>query len=242
MLVGIHQPDFLPWIGFFNKYRRSDVFVILDHTENNPRDSNFWGRRVKVIANGQPHWLSVPLTKPSGKVGQPISEMTLNLNDRKFLKKNLSTLSQSYSKAPYFNDIFPLIESYFNHMSDKLLDRNMSFILEVGNQLNFDSKIVYSSDLDCKMSSNDLLIEIIKKVDGTDYLSGTGAGGYMNDDLFAKNNIGLKFNEFPFVEYNQINTKEFVKGLSLIDALMNLGFQGVSELFVEMDKISDENR
>lgn len=241
MIVGIHQPDFLPWLGFFNKYRKSDVFVILDHTENNPRDSNFWGRRVRIIANGQPHWLSIPLTKPSGKVGQSISEMTLNLNDRKFLKKNLSTISQSYSKAPFFDQIFPLVEAYFNHESHKLLERNMSFILEIGNQLNFDTNVVYSSDLNCKMSSTDLLIEIIKNVDGTDYLSGTGAGGYMKEESFTENGIGLQLNDFSFIPYNQVNTNEFVPGLSILDTLMNLGFGGTADLFSKMDQSSNEN-
>lgn len=241
MTVGIHQPDFLPWIGFFNKYRNSDIFVILDHTENNPRDSNFWGRRVKVLASGQPSWLSVPLTKPSGKLSQPITEMTLNLNDGKFLKKNLSTLSQSYSKAPFFTQIFPLIEAYFNHQSDSLLERNMGFILEVGKQLDFDTKVVYSSDLDCKLNSTDLLIEIIQKVGGTDYLSGTGADGYMKDEMFVQNGMGLQFNDFSLVSYDQVNTKEFIPGLSILDALMNLGFQGVVDLFSKMDQISNEN-
>lgn len=240
-VVGIHQPDFFPWLGFFNKYRKSDTFVILDHTENNPRDSNFWGRRVKILANGQPFWLSVPLTKPSGKLGQPILEMTLNINDRKFKKKNLSTLSQSYSKAHHFDQIFPLVEAYFNHESTSLIERNMGFILEVGGQLGFNTEMVYSSDLNCQMSSTDLLIEIIQKVGGTDYLSGTGADGYMKDEMFGQNGIGLQFNEFSFIPYDQFNAKEFVPGLSILDALMNLGFEGVKGLFSKMDQQSDEN-
>ena len=231
MKVTIHQPDFMPWLGFFNKVNNADVLVVLDHTENNPRDSAFWGRRVKVLLNGQENWFSVPLNKPQkGVIGVPIKDMTLNLNLQKEIKKKVLSIKQNYSKHPYFEEIFPLIESYFNNRSDFLLDRNMDFISKVMNGLSIDTKIIYSSSLTCHQKSTDLLIEIIKKIDGDTYLCGGGASGYQEDNSFKDNDIMLEYNNFISPKYQQIKSPNFISGLSIIDPLMNLGFNGVKEI------------
>src|ERR1019366_7398426 len=97
-LIAIHQPDFMPWLGFFKKVSKSDVLVILDHTKNNPRDSAFWCRRVKVCINGKGHWLSVSLKKPeNNQISIPINEMTIS-NTEKELNRLLNTISINYRK------------------------------------------------------------------------------------------------------------------------------------------------
>lgn len=231
MIVTIHQPDFMPWLGFFNKVNNADVLVVLDHTENNPRDSAFWGRRVKVLINGQENWFSIPLNKPqNGVIGIPIKEMTINLNLKKEIKKKVLSIKQNYSRHDYFDEIFPLVESYFNNKSDFLLDRNMEFILNVIKGLSINTKIVYSSNLSCHQKSTELLIEIIKKIDGDTYLCGGGASGYQHDHLFKSHDIMLKYNNFTSPKYEQMKSSNFVPGLSIIDPLMNLGFNGVKEI------------
>lgn len=231
MIVTIHQPDFMPWLGFFNKINNADVLVVLDHTENNPRDSAFWGKRVKILINGKENWFSIPLNKPQkGVIGIPIKEMTINLNLKKEIEKKILSIKQNYSKHDYFDEIFPLVESYFNNKSDFLLDRNMEFILNVMKGLSINTKIVYSSNLSCHQKSTELLIEIIKKIEGDTYLCGGGASGYQNDDLFKNNDIILEYNNFTSPKYEQMKSSNFVTGLSIIDPLMNIGFNGVKEI------------
>ena len=231
MKVTIHQPDFMPWLGFFNKINKADVFVVLDHTENNPRDSNFWGRRVQILANGNPYWFSIPLLKPvNGELGVSIDQMTINFNSEKEVQKKISTIQQNYSKHPFFKEIFPLIQDYFNYPSNSLLDRNMNFINKIIKELSIDTKIVYSSKLLCKHKSNELLIEIVNKVGGDIYLCGDGALGYQQDDLFEKNNIIIEYNNFTSPKYEQMKSSCFVPGLSIIDSLMNLGYSGVRKI------------
>ncbi len=219
-IVTIHQPDFMPWIGFFNKIEKADVFVVLDHVTNKYNVRN-WLRRVNFNINCQKCWLSVSLkkTKPSHI---PISCM--EVNDNIDYTKKLKSIRQSYQKTKYFDDIYPLITNWFDSDENKLSKRNMLFIKTIMNLLDIKTEIIYSSDLNCNNKSTDLLIEIIKKINGGTYLCGSGAAGYQEDKKFHYNEIEVNYNNFKPPVYRQYNNKgEFISGLSIVDCLMNIG-------------------
>lgn len=227
--IVIHQPDFMPWLGFFNKVSKADTFVVLDHVVNNPRDG-FWCRRVKVLANKKEHWLSVPLLKSSHELFLPINKMKIKVGERNFEKKHLKTIYQNYSKAPYFSKIIPFIEEYYQSKESNLSKRNMEFIHSILNTLNITPNIIYSSSLNCQKKSTSLLIEIIKKVEGDRYICGQGAKEYQKDNLFKENDIQVIHNNYIPVIYPQINMNKFISGLSIIDTLMNIGVQKAKNL------------
>lgn len=235
MIAAIHQPDFMPWLGFFTKISKADVIVILDHTENQPGNTAFWCRRVKMLINRKEAWFSVPLLKPEGIISQPIREMRINTSDKKLFEKKIKSLKESYSKAPHFPEIFPLIADYFSSESDYMITRNMKFIKSVSDGLGIKCKYVYSSELDCKKKSSELMLEIIGKVNADTYLCGDGAEDYMKPELFEQANINLVYNNFIHPVYRQFNTDNFIKGLSVVDALMNLGYEGTRELIMKRD-------
>nr|WP_236017491.1 WbqC family protein [Roseivirga sp. E12] len=221
----------MPWLGFFNKINNSDCWIILDHVENNPRDSAFWCRRVKIILNFQPTWLAISLNKPDdGRLSQPINEMVINQQNKKEIRKKVKGIRQSYAQHPYFNDAFPLIEEYFDSDEPLVCRRNIKFIKSVLNELNIKKDIVLSSDLECEKSSTELLVDLVKKVGGDTYLAGGGAAGYQKDELFRENDIHLAYNNFEHPVYPQRRVDEFIAGASIIDAIMNVGFSGVSEV------------
>jgi hypothetical protein len=220
----IHQPDFMPWLGFFAKLSKVDEFIVLDHVVNNPRDANFWCRRVKMMLSGKADWFSIPLLKDSSRVFVPINEMRINIDTPNFARKNLETIRHSYSKAPHYKEVFPLIEAYFNHSSDGMLERNLSFINEVLKLLNINCKVLLSSSLNPSGSSNEMLIDLLKKRFAQKYVCGDGAAGYQNNELFNKESIEIEYNGFQHPRYKQFNSESFIPGLSVIDALMNLGF------------------
>jgi len=228
-IITIHQPDFMPWLGFFNKVSKTDFFVILDHVSNNPKDGS-WFRRVKMMIGGIPSWLTIPLIKPEDKLFVPINEMKIKNSDENFVKKTLQTIQLNYKKAPYFNETMPYVLNYFNSKNDLLSERNTEFILAVLNKLEIKCSIVYSSNLNCEQKATELLIEICKKLDADIYICGTGASGYQQDELFLKNNIKLEYNNFQHPVYTQFNSKDFFSGLSIVDALMNCGFEGVKKI------------
>jgi hypothetical protein len=232
MTITIHQPDMLPWLGFFNKIDKANLWVILDHTINNPRDAAFWGRRVKVLVNGEGKWLSLPLKKPeiSGVIGIPISEMEFNDAQPKVYQDAIRTIELYYKKTAYFDDIFPIVEAFLLSSEMNMRKRNLSFIFQMMEMLNINTEICYSSDLNCKENATALLVEILKMKQGTTYLCGGGAGGYQKDELFHQAGIQVQYNDFIHPVYFQQKDKPFVPGLSIIDALFQIGLKETETL------------
>lgn len=232
MIITIHQPDMLPWLGFFNKINNADLWVILDHTMNNPRDAAFWGRRVKILVNSEDKWLSLPLQKPDvpGTIGIPINEMFYNGSDPKIFLNALRSIEINYNKASYFKEIFPFVESFLLSTEMNLSKRNLSFIFKIMEVLEIKTKVCYSSNMGCEKKSTELLVEIIKKTEGTTYLCGGGASGYQKDELFSNERINIIYNDFKHPSYHQLSTKQFIPGLSIIDAMMHCGILATRQL------------
>ena len=230
MIVAIHQPDFMPWLGFFRKLARADTWIVLDHVLNSTRDAAFWGRRVQLLVNGSPHWLSVPLEKtPSGGHGGiPISRMRIQLTDQQVFDNRLQTVREAYAKSRYFLEYFYLVEDYFGSSEPSLVRRNMGFTSAVLSLLRLSPTVVYSSDMASRGVGTDLLVSLIREVGGSEYVSGTGSAGYLNPASFKANGIALSFNHFEHPTYPQRLAKTFVPGLSIVDALFSVGADQVS--------------
>lgn len=230
MRVTIHQPDFLPWLGFFKKISKVDHWIVLDHTTANPRDAAFWGRRVKILVNGNDKWLSVPLSKAeSGGAGIPIRDLRFSESEPKLRHKNLRTVQMAYASAPFFDRYFPMVQSFFESSSLNLVERNMGFIEAVCSILDIAPEISFSSDYGIGSRSTQLLVDLLKSRGASTYVCGDGASGYQDDDLIIENGIRLEHNNFEHPEYPQLRSSEFVPGLSVIDALFMVGEERVSE-------------
>ena len=221
----------MPWFGFFNKIAKVDTWILLDHVENNPRDAGFWGRRVRVLVNGQPFWLSIPLRRPSspGVIGLPIRDMSINLAEQKSLEMSLLTVRMAYAKAPFFGHHIALIEEYFMSSEPSLVVRNMRFIRAVMDLLDIRTTIVESSSLRVETRGTQLLIDLLKAIDAGAYFCGGGASGYQKDEMFSANHICLEYNRFEHPVYPQLRSEIFVPGMSIIDALFNVPTDKLSE-------------
>jgi hypothetical protein len=230
LIVTIHQPDFMPWLGFFNKIAKADLWIVLDHVENNPRDAAFWCRRVRVLANGLPAWISVPLRKPDtpGVVGVPINQMRIERSLVRNMKKCRDTVSQAYAKSPHYCEISTLVDEYFARADDSLLTCNMTFIEGVMQSLGIKTTIVYSSDLAPHGASNELLVDLLRKVGARRYLCGNGADGYQVDSFFTSKGLEVARNHFTHPTYQQGNLRTFVAGLSVIDTIAWAGVDRAS--------------
>jgi len=231
MRATIHQPDFMPWFGFFNKVAKSDILVVLDHVCNNPRNANLWTRRVKMLINGEPRWVSLPLNKDvkDGKIGIPLNEMTINIDEKIRINKTLKTIKMAYSSSPYYDLYISLIIDFFNDEEPLIFKRNMDFISKVIRILSIDTKIIYSSSLNCESNKNDLLIEILKKIGADIYLCGQGSSGYQDDSKFFKNGIKVEYNKFTHPIYKQILSNQFFPGLSIVDSLFCMEYNAISK-------------
>jgi len=220
MICAVHQPNFFPYLGFFNKFKKADVFVLYDHAQYTKNDFH---NRNRVKNSGKARWLTIPV---SVHLGQKIDEVIFVNQD--FVEKHLQILKQSYSKAKYFNQVFPDIENlYRNIRSNKLVDFNNSILKMIFSKFDSSKKVILSSELnlDYNKKSTAALVDICKAVSADSYLSGTGAKEYLEEKLFINNNVVLLWQDFCHPLYEQLGD-EFLPNLSILDALFNLGYQG----------------
>ena len=224
----MNAENFFPWMGFFHKIYIGDAFVFLDHVENNPR-SAIYTKRVKIIVNKQEHWLTCSLKTHENKIFVPINQMRLD-NPERLKDKHLKTIELNYKKSPFFNDTMPLVQSFYDHKSYLISERNIDIINSICTRLNITTSKFISKDLNIDSSSNQMLINITKSLNGDCYIPGGGADGYQENEMFANCGINIEYQNFKHPQYNQFNAQTFIPGLSIIDALMNIGSSETEKL------------
>lgn len=222
MRISIHQPNFFPWLGFFHKIVNSDVFVIFDHVQF-PQKGSTWGNRVRFLIGGEDKWFTVPILR-SGKNVQNYNEIMFE-GRQNWRKKMVHMLQANYSKSPFAEEVFEAILPIIYFESENLAEYNLNAILGILKLLdNPQKKIVKSSSIEVNGKGTDLLVNIVKNLNGDIYLAGGGASGYQVDKLFEQNGIDLLYQNFQHPKYAQHKTKSFVPGLSILDTLFNAGF------------------
>ena len=224
-IVAIHQPNLFPWLGYFNKIYRSDEFVFLDHTINN-RTEAIYTRRVQVLnTQGVSTFLTIPVRKITGSDFGPLNQWEINFEQIGFPRKQLESFKQTYSKHFYFDEVFPFIELFFEeNYKNSLTLKNINFIKEICQKLNINTNFHISSDFNIDLNSTEMLISIVKLLEGNSYLSGAGGDNYQDPNLFKAKNIDLIRQKYMHPTYLQNKSNNFINGLSIIDCLMNIGF------------------
>ena len=237
LIVGIHQPNFMPWLGYFYKIWQSDIFIFLDDVQFIKTGSNYTNR-VSINIDGQTHYITIPIRRGSGV--QEINKSKF-LNE-KWKKKLIATLQNNYAKTPYFNENREFIFELINFEADNLSDYNIHFIKAISNRMNFNTKFVNSSAFKIKTKSTQRLIELIKKVDGEIYLSGLGGDEYQEYNMYKNEKIEITYNKIPSFEYSQPKVEEFIHGLSIIDAIFNVGFEKLQSQLFTNERIKNDKQ
>jgi len=218
LIVGIHQPNFLPWLGYFYKLAKSDVFVLLDNVQYT---KNSFVNRNKIKTSQGAIWLTVPV-KIKGRFGQLIKDVEIN-NTVNWRKKHLRTLEANYKKAKSFERIFSgLKAAYYADDWSNLCELNIRLLESLLSILKLEKRLVRASELNVEGESTQLLISIVKEVGGNVYLSGFGGAKYQEEELFEEAGITLEYYEFEHPVYPQL-WSDFIPNLSIIDLLFNCG-------------------
>jgi len=226
MIVSIHQPHFLPWMGYMNKVANSDKFVYLDTVQF--RKNYFQNRtKIKSIA-GMPLWLTLPVHNHFGDL---IYDIRISESDWK--KKIIGKVHANYAKAPYYSVYSEaLYEVWFGCESDRLTDINLITFMHLKKLLNIQTEIILASELQIESSEpTGRLVEICRDLGASAYIAGKGGRDYMNPVAFEKENIEIKWQDFDpgEIRYSQIG-QGYVAGLSIIDCLFNVGKEAAETL------------
>lgn len=215
MIVTIHQPNFVPWTGYFDKMVRADVFVLLDTV---PFTKGGFQNRVKVKGHDGPQWLTVPV-HTKGKLGQLTTEVETN-EARPWRRDHIKTLRTLYARAPQVDLAAELLDAGYATGSTKLADLCVDLITRLRDHYDIDTRLVRSSELTATGSSSALLADIVAEVGGLTYLSGPSGRNYLDEDQFTSRGLEVAYHSFTPSPYPQVGG-EFVGGLSMLDHLAN---------------------
>jgi WbqC-like protein family len=231
LLSAIHQPNFLPWMGYFSKIAKVDTFIFFDSVAMS--NGKTWTSRSQILVNGQTHWLTLPVLR-KGLSGQRICEVEL-LDFNQNWRKTLKTLRHAYGRAAHFDAIFPFLEKFEKENFTHLADFNCHFIESVSRELGLMTQFIRSSSKPELMESSDLKTDYIVQTclafGIKNYVSGRGGSlQFLEQEKFVDAGITIDFQGFAQKNYTQLNTIEFIGGLSIVDVLMNCGFGKTKEL------------
>lgn len=215
MKIAIHQPEHLPYYGFFNKMSKADTFIILDDVQF--LKNTFQNRNRIKNAKGE-QWLTVPIKLEHHS--QKINEIKID-NSKDWQKKNLLSIKYNYQKTPYFKQYYPEFEKIYSKKENLLVDFNLNLIKFFIDAFEIKTNIILCSTLNINTQKTQRLIDICQKTNAVTYLSGNGAD-YLDEASFPKNNLKLEINHFTHPIYPQ-PYGEFLPYMCSLDLLFNCG-------------------
>lgn len=229
MIITIHQPEHLPWLGFFNKLSKAEKFVILDSV---PYRKNYFQNRNRILGSNGVQFIGIPAVNVGHIEGTIATTKIAVQGNAKWRTKYLNTIKMSYSKHPFFDEVYPLLEKAIMMDTEYLADINFAIITSFADQLGFRPEYIKSSTLDVNGSKSNLILDICKNLNATTYIAGPSGRDYLNMQSFADAGIEVVFNDYHHPEYPQRKTKEFVPYLSSLDLFMNCGFEEGKKIII----------
>lgn len=216
MKLTVHQPNFLPYMGLFDKVRQVDVFVILDDVQYTKRG---FTNRNRIKKPDEQMWLTVPVVSERTSL---VNEVTISTNvDWK--DRHLKTLKHMYSKSDYFNEVFPPLEKVYSKEYTHLFEFNIDLLRCCFDILDIQTDMRLSSSLDLgDRMGGERIIEICKKAGCSEYFSGKSGQDYLDISAFEKEGLTVSFQNFEHPVYPQ-QFGEFIPNLSIVDYLFNVG-------------------
>jgi hypothetical protein len=221
--VVIEQPNYLPWIGYFDLIRQADVWIWYDDVQYTKRD---WRNRNRIAAAGDAEWLTIPV-KTKGRFAQRIRDVELDPS-QPWRRQHLEGIRRCYARAPFFEPMFSIVEKGFAAGDVRLADLTIRLSQSICAELGLSPDFLRSSELPHAQSDRqERLRELCRLVGGNVYLSGPAAREYIDPGAFAAAGIELRYIVYDYPPYSR-GSQPFVPNLSIIDALAWLGARGTA--------------
>ena len=223
MIVSIHQPQYLPWLGYFDKIRRADFFVLLDNVQFK---KNEWQNRNKIKTAQGWQWLTVPVKY---KFPQLINEVTIN-NSVRWQHKQRQAMLSNYKKGPCYHYLDDFSHEIFSHAWQSISQLNIRVVTRLAKILGIDTPIFVASELgDFPNDPDERLIAITEHFKAETYLAGSGGRQYMDLAKFRERGIEVLFQDYRHPVYDQ-RFGEFIPYMSVIDLILNHGENSLAVL------------
>ncbi len=212
--LAAHQPQYLPWLGFFDKVAQADIFVLLDNVQFKRRE---WQNRNRIKGATGPQWLSVPVKQ---QLGQTIAEVEIS-DTKPWARKHMRALELNYGRAAHFEEVMTTIAAILKQPHTHLATLNIELIGKLTGHLDIDTRMVLCSETEAREDRTLRLVDLCVQMGADTYLSGAG-GDYLDQSAFAEAGIGLRFQAYDHPTYPQLYG-DFEPCMSVVDLLMNCG-------------------
>lgn len=223
--VGILQPGYLPWLGFFEQIHRSDIFVLYDDVQY---DKHGWRNRNRIKTPQGPLWLTVPV-EASLRERPLINDVRID-NRQQWRRKHLGSIRQSYSGARHFERYIGFFEEGYSREWEFIVDLDLHFITLLCRLLGLgDRQLVRSSDLQVEGERDERLLSICRRFEADKFYEGAAGRSYIDTAMFAAGGVRVEFQDYRHPVYEQCHG-EFVTYLSVIDLLFNHGDESLAIL------------
>lgn len=217
MIVAIHQPNYLPWLGYFYKIARADVFVLLDDVQFT---KNGYQNRTQIKGAAGPVWLTQSVLQAGrGLQSTAMVEFDTRVDWR---QKHMKSLTANYARAKFGKEMLALCGEWLDGNDPGLASTNSRLIISAAKALGLETKFVSSSTIETDLKKGDRIADICRVLGASHYLSGRGAQAYQSEEQFQEHGIELIYTDFEKTPYPQL-WGDFCGGLSVIDALCNIG-------------------
>ena len=216
MKLGIMQPYFMPYIGYYQLINSVDTFIIYDNIQYTKKG---WINRNRILSNNKDYLITLPLKKDSDYLDIVDRRLAESWVDDK--NKMLNVITSSYKKSPYFNDVYTLISDCITNNEVNLFKYIYDSIIMIKDYLDINTDIIISSELniDHNLKSQDKVISLCLNQNADVYINSIGGVELYDKETFKKNGINLNFIKSNNIKYQQFNN-EFIPWLSIIDILM----------------------
>lgn len=215
MRIAIHQPQFLPWLGYLDKIDQVDLFVILDNVQFK---KNEWQNRNRIRTAQGCQWLTVPVLH---RFGQRVNEVLIN-QTADWSSKHLHALEMHYSRAAHRDPVLEGLRPIYRQSWQSLASLNLAVLEWLLEAFGITTPLRLASEMTVREEPTDRLIDICRTVGATQYLAGAGAPGYMDVPRFEASGLALEIQDFRSPVYAQCY-EPFVPGLAAIDMLLTCG-------------------
>jgi hypothetical protein len=216
MKVAIVQSNFLPWRGYFDLIRQSDLFVVYDDVQYTKND---WRNRNRVKTPRGSEWITVPVRR--GPLGQLIQDTRINYSTP-WARKMLRRIHDSYRDAPYLEPYFTELTELLAPETASISELNVRLIGWACAHLSIDTPLRMSRDLAARGTKTERLIGMLTEVGADAYLSGPSARAYLEPERFAEAGIRLEYKIYAYSEYEQLHPP-FDSAVRVIDLLFMTG-------------------
>jgi len=220
MIVAIHQPHYLPWLGYLHRMAQADLFILLDHVQFERRN---YQNRSRIRNDGEAQWLTVPVVQRSQKE-RIVEKLIDNSGPRRWGSIHFSTLRHAYREAEHFSTYSGALRDILEARWQSLADLDRAMLEMLRDAFDIRTPLARSSELGVGAAKSDLILELCRAAGADALLAGFGGSrAYLDVEAFAREGVRIEWHDFKHPTYRQCGEQPFIPGLASIDLLFNCG-------------------